>query len=256
MQDYSSVLVNIRGTVLRCLDETDYDSLDTSISTEGESTTPTPSPGLPMSYQEFESMLVDLIESQRWGAVITHVKQFLQLSGSGALMTNSPNVGAAAIVGGTAGVPSEGNADDIPTLITKIYSQRLTRDRTDIYILSKSETEITENYSLLMENLLQVSSALTELEMMNKSGGSGGLMGGGGAPSGGGGLPVMGIQQPGSALQPVPGGVTMTVTTPELSPSAVGVMQSSVTSSVASGGSGSGGGGGGLRDTVDIITTL
>lgn len=127
MQDYSSVLVNIRGTVLRCLDETDYDSLDTSISTEGESTTPTPSPGLPMSYQEFESMLVDLIESQRWGAVITHVKQFLQLSGGGsALMTHSPNASAAAalLMG-----QSDGNADDIPTMITKIYSQRLTRDR-------------------------------------------------------------------------------------------------------------------------------
>lgn len=125
MQDYSSVLVNIRGTVLRCLDETDYDSLDTSISTEGESTTPTPSPGLPMSYQEFESMLVDLIESQRWGAVITHVKQFQQLSGSGALMTNSP--GAAAIVMGQEGGAAA--SDDIPTLITNIYSQRLTRDR-------------------------------------------------------------------------------------------------------------------------------
>lgn len=112
--------MNIRGTILRCLDETDYDSLDTSISTEGENTTPTPSPGLPMSYQEFESMLVDLIESQRWGAVITHVKQFLQLSGSGPLASNSPNVGVAAILGA---------ADDIPTLITKIYSQRLTRDR-------------------------------------------------------------------------------------------------------------------------------
>lgn len=124
MQDFSSVLANIRGTVLRCLDETDYDSLDTSISTEGENTTPTPSPGLPMSYQEFEAMLVDLIESQRWGAVITHVKQFLQLSGSGALMLNSPAVGSAALVGNY-----DPHADDIPTLITKIYSQRLTRDR-------------------------------------------------------------------------------------------------------------------------------
>lgn len=125
MQDYSSVLTNVRGAVLRCLDETDYDSLDTSISTEGENTTPTPSPGLPMSYQEFESMLVDLIESQRWGAVITHVKQFLQLSGTGALASHSPNVGAAALVASS----TDGNSDDIPTLITKIYSQRLTRDR-------------------------------------------------------------------------------------------------------------------------------
>lgn len=127
MQDYSSVLANIRGTILRCLDETDYDSLDTSISTEGENTTPTPSPGLPMSYQEFETMLVDLIESQRWGPVITHVKLFLQLSGNGALAHNSPNSGAVAIA--VTGLPDTALADDIPTLITKIYSQRLTRDR-------------------------------------------------------------------------------------------------------------------------------
>lgn len=141
MQDYSSVLTNIRGTILRCLDETDYDSLDTSISTEGENLTPTPSPGLPMSYQEFETMLVDLVESQRWSAVITHVKQFLQLSGSGSLghvVSSSSNVSpsataAAAAVGGMGGgvvacLP-DSQTDDIPTLITKIYSQRLTRDR-------------------------------------------------------------------------------------------------------------------------------
>lgn len=121
MQDYSSVLVNIRGTVLRCLDETDYDSLDTSVSTEGESTTPTPSPGLPMSFQEFETMLVDLIESQRWGAVINHVKQYLQLSGNCVVVSHSGATGSAGLIDAT--------KDDIPTLITKIYSQRLTRDR-------------------------------------------------------------------------------------------------------------------------------
>lgn len=121
MQDYSSVLVNIRGTVLRCLDETDYDSLDTSVSTEGENTTPTPSPGLPMSFQEFETMLVDLIESQRWGAVINHVKQYLQLSGNCVMVSQAGATGAAGLI--------DASKDDIPTLITKIYSQRLTRDR-------------------------------------------------------------------------------------------------------------------------------
>lgn len=139
MQDYSSVLSGIRGTILRCLDETEYDSLDTSVSTEGEST-PTPSPGLPMSYQEFEGMLVELIDNERWGPAISHVKQYKQLSTCSGNNV-SPTAGAVAtgMAGATAtatvsisvsnfGLP-ESKTDDIPTMITKIYSQRLTSNR-------------------------------------------------------------------------------------------------------------------------------
>lgn len=83
---------------------------------------------------------------------------------------------------------------------------------------------MTENYSLLMENLLQVSSALTSLELMNKSGVRG-VQGTSPGPATSGGLP---LRAPSTAPLPV---------TPETSPTA-------------------GSGGGGLRDTVDIITTL
>lgn len=47
----------------------------------------------------------------------------------------------------------------------------------DIYILSKSETEISESYSLLMESLLHVSKALGAMELSNKM--TGGSFGGG-----------------------------------------------------------------------------
>lgn len=106
----------------------------------------------------------------------------------------------------------------------------------DIYILSKSETEISDSYSLLMENLLHVSAALSSLEMTNKSGGSGGPNSGGGG--GGSGLNVP--QRPPSST-----GLAAAITvTPETSPSSA--MPTSVLGS----------GGSGLRDTVDIITTL
>lgn len=38
----------------------------------------------------------------------------------------------------------------------------------DIYIVSRTETEISDSYSLLMENLYHVSSALTALELQHK----------------------------------------------------------------------------------------
>lgn len=106
----------------------------------------------------------------------------------------------------------------------------------DIYILSKSETEISDSYSLLMENLLHVSAALSSLEMTNKSGGSGGPNSGGGGSGSGMNVP----QRPPSST-----GLAAAITvTPETSPSSA--MPTSVLGS----------GGSGLRDTVDIITTL
>lgn len=115
----------------------------------------------------------------------------------------------------------------------------------DIYILSKNETEITESYSLLMENLLHVSSALTSLEMANKAGGSllGGQSGGGGGNSGAGVSGGIG-GQPSPPRPPSSSGLHPAVTiTPETSPSSGGADH---VHNVPSG----------LRDTVDIITTL
>lgn len=115
----------------------------------------------------------------------------------------------------------------------------------DIYILSKSETEISDSYSLLMENLLNVSAALNGLEMMNKSGGGAVVGSVGGGPGGG---------ASGAPLRPPSstGLVAAITVTPETSPSA----SARPFSVVMSGSGGGGGSGGGLRDTVDIITTL
>lgn len=64
MQDLSNLYVSVRGALLRCIDDAEMESLDTSTSTEGENT-PTPSPGLPMNNCEFENSLIELIDNQR-----------------------------------------------------------------------------------------------------------------------------------------------------------------------------------------------
>lgn len=123
MQDFSKTLTTIRGTLLRCMDDTEMDSLDTSTSTEGENT-PTPSPSVPMTNAEFESVVVELIENQRWSAALAHVRQHRQLT------ANAPPTSP----GGETSLKlchhhESCSAPDDVTLIMNIYSQRLTKER-------------------------------------------------------------------------------------------------------------------------------
>uniref|UniRef100_A0A182YPI0 Protein furry n=1 Tax=Anopheles stephensi TaxID=30069 RepID=A0A182YPI0_ANOST len=199
MQDLSNLYMSVRGALLRCIDDAEMESLDTSTSTEGENT-PTPSPGLPMNNSEFENILVELIDNQRWSAAINHVKQHKQMSNHSASNYNLPGVttgsgGGAGGAGGsggivftsggnsnTAGVSACGGGDglfsnlgtefktiDDLSLILNVYAHRLTKDRNDVFIVSRSEFELSEIYQILMENLLHVSSALSNMEISMKA---------------------------------------------------------------------------------------
>lgn len=64
LQDLSHQYVTVKNSLLRTIDDTEMDSLDTSTSTEGENT-PTPSPVLPLSLTEIENALIELIEHQK-----------------------------------------------------------------------------------------------------------------------------------------------------------------------------------------------
>lgn len=177
MQDLSNLYVSVRGALLRCIDDAEMESLDTSTSTEGENT-PTPSPGLPMNNCEFENSLIELIDNQRWSAAINHVKQHKQMSN-----LSSSNYNLSGTSGGS-GSGSSGlqldtsfgansslefkSTDDL-SIILNIYSQRLTKERNDVFIASRSEIELSEIYQILMENLLHVSSALTNMEIGMKA---------------------------------------------------------------------------------------
>ncbi|XP_055625091.1 protein furry isoform X2 [Toxorhynchites rutilus septentrionalis] len=183
MQDLSNLYVSVRGALLRCIDDAEIESLDTSTSTEGENT-PTPSPGLPMNNCEFENSLIELIDNQRWSAAINHVKQHKQMSNLSSSNYNlsgaSGGSGGGGANGGCGGggglqLDTSGNSslelkctDDL-SIILNIYSQRLTMERNDVFIASRSEIELSEIYQILMENLLHVSSALSSMEITMKT---------------------------------------------------------------------------------------
>jgi hypothetical protein len=58
---------NIKGALLQSIDDVELESLDTSTSTEGESTaTPTQCSPIPMNVSDFENTIYDLIDKQRW----------------------------------------------------------------------------------------------------------------------------------------------------------------------------------------------
>ncbi|XP_041767817.1 protein furry isoform X6 [Anopheles merus] len=195
MQDLSNLYLSVRGALLRCIDDAEMESLDTSTSTEGENT-PTPSPGLPMNNSEFENILVELIDNQRWSAAINHVKQHKQMSNHSASNYNlsggaSGSSGGGTGVGGMMFASGGGNCsitggggvgdglfanlgtefkpvDDL-SIILNVYAHRLTKDRNDVFIVSRSELELSEIYQILMENLLHVSSALSNMEISMKA---------------------------------------------------------------------------------------
>lgn len=73
-EDLSSAFAAVRHALLRSIDDTDMDSLDTSTSTEGENT-PTPSPCPPMPSHEFENSLIEMLDGQKWSSVIVLVRQ-------------------------------------------------------------------------------------------------------------------------------------------------------------------------------------
>ncbi|XP_035794162.1 protein furry-like isoform X3 [Anopheles albimanus] len=172
MQDLSNLYLSVRGALLRCIDDAEMESLDTSTSTEGENT-PTPSPGLPMNNSEFENILIELIDNQRWSAAINHVKQHKQLSGSAVsnyavgTVTGAPAGTGSDTLFGTLG--TEFKATDDLSIILNVYAHRLTKDRNDVFIVSRSEFELSEIYQILMENLLHVSSALSNMEISMKA---------------------------------------------------------------------------------------
>lgn len=148
MHDLSASFSVVRDALLRCIDDAEMDSLDTSTSTEGE-ITPTPSPGLPMSYGEFEKTLYELIDTRKWSAAISLVKQHKKMSSLSSLNINllfgssnqlsvsghsdqSQNSGNGACSssggGGGVGTACTTGIDDL-SFILNAYAQRMLRDQ-------------------------------------------------------------------------------------------------------------------------------
>lgn len=204
MEDQSDAYKTVRGALLRCIDDTDMDSLDTSTSTEGEHTPTKPLPTM----QEFENGLNDMIDKQKWNSAIALTRQFRKYSSTITLSPVSnfalqPSASATSCVSTTTltsglvpfSIDNNSVLDDI-SLILMIYAQRLTKERpgkifllqskeffltlskcynilpfniSDVYISSRSEKELTDIYNVLMDNLSHVPPALTNMEMVLKN---------------------------------------------------------------------------------------
>ncbi|XP_050332933.1 protein furry isoform X2 [Bactrocera neohumeralis] len=161
MHDISDLYALVRDALVRSVSEAELESFEAaSTSTEGEHT-PTPSPGIPMTSEEFETTLQELIEAKKWSVAITHVRQYKRIS---QMTASNPNLT----------IFSYNNLDsrlkfDEMSIILNAYAQSIMKDRTEAFIVSKSDSELFEVYAILSENLYHVSSALTTMEINMKS---------------------------------------------------------------------------------------
>ncbi|XP_017861895.1 PREDICTED: protein furry isoform X7 [Drosophila arizonae] len=160
MHDISDLYALVRDALVRCTSEAELDCLESSTSTEGEHT-PTPSPSLPMTQEEFEASLHEHIDLQRWSSAISHVRQYRRVS--------TLSAGDQSLT-----IFSYGNLDsrikfDEISIILNAYAHSIMKDRTEAFIVSKSDSELYEVYAILSENLYHVSSALTNMEINMKS---------------------------------------------------------------------------------------
>ncbi|XP_039484848.1 protein furry isoform X11 [Drosophila santomea] len=170
MHDISDLYALVRDALVRYTSEAELDCLESSTSTEGEHT-PTPSPGLPMTPEEFEAALTEHIDLQRWPSAIAHVRQYRRISTLNA--SGDQNV---TIFSYSCG--DNRQKWDEMSVILNAYAHGIMKDRTaETFIVSKSDSELFEIYAILSENLYHVSSALTNMEISMKSYSAGGASG-------------------------------------------------------------------------------
>uniref|UniRef100_A0A1A9ZKK1 Protein furry n=1 Tax=Glossina pallidipes TaxID=7398 RepID=A0A1A9ZKK1_GLOPL len=161
MHDISDLYALVRDALVRSVSEAELETLDTSNSTTEGEHTPTPSPGLPMSNDEFESTLQELIDAKKWLAAITHVRQYKRIT---QMTASNPNLTIFAY----SNLDTRLKFDEM-SIILNTYAQNIMKDRQEAFIVSKSDSELFEVYAILSENLYHVSSALTTMEINLKS---------------------------------------------------------------------------------------
>ncbi|EDW40901.1 GM24851 [Drosophila sechellia] len=161
MHDISDLYALVRDALVRYISEAELDCLESSTSTEGEHT-PTPSPGLPMTPEEFEAALTEHIDLQRWPSAIAHVRQYRRIS-----TLNASGYQNVTIFSYNSG--DNRQKWDEMSVILNAYAHGIMKDRTEAFIVSKSDSELFEIYAILSENLYHVSSALTNMEISMKS---------------------------------------------------------------------------------------
>lgn len=121
MHDISDLYALVRDALVRSVSEAELETLDTSNSTTEGEHTPTPSPGLPMSNDEFESTLQELIDAKKWLAAITHVRQYKRIS---QMTASNPNLTIFAY----SNLDTRLKFDEM-SIILNTYAQNIMKDR-------------------------------------------------------------------------------------------------------------------------------
>lgn len=139
LHDMSTEISMMKTALCRALEE----------STESERGTPTPTPSpspLPGGSLEEVSRVAELLRSARWSAALEAVRLH------------------------RAQWPSDSfHDDDDVTTAVNMYCRYLGQDRTDLFVVTKSDTEMTEIFDKLMESLFRVLAAVTGLEAAVKA---------------------------------------------------------------------------------------
>ncbi|KAK0097546.1 hypothetical protein PV326_001186 [Microctonus aethiopoides] len=139
LQDMSAEILMMKTALGRALEE----------STESERGTPTPTPSpspLPSGSLEEVSRVADFIKSARWSAALEAVRLH------------------------RAQWPSDPfHDDDDVTTAVNMYCKYLGQDRTDLFVVTKSDNEMTEIFDKLMASLFRVLAAVSGLEAAVKA---------------------------------------------------------------------------------------
>lgn len=141
MKDLSTTYLDVRGALLRCIDDADMDSLDTSTSTEGEHTPTQIAAPASVPTQDFENTLYDLIDKNKWNAALHLTRQFRKYSSTATLSPTSnfalqPSTSSTSCISsssfnyGCMPIASDNNwmLDDT-SIILLVYAQKLVKDR-------------------------------------------------------------------------------------------------------------------------------
>lgn len=135
LQDMSAEILMMKTALGRALEE----------STESERGTPTPTPSpspLPSGSLEEVTRVADFIKSARWSAALEAVRLH------------------------RAQWPSDPfHDDDDVTTAVNMYCKYLGQDRTDLFVVTKSDNEMTEIFDKLMASLFRVLAAVSGLEV-------------------------------------------------------------------------------------------
>ncbi|XP_069669911.1 protein furry isoform X4 [Periplaneta americana] len=143
LQDVSAEVAAVKASLTRVVEEGGDSDHGTP--------TPTPSPAptpIPAGCEEVETALLELVQAEKWAAALRHARH-----NRGAWATDASPCGA--------------EEDDI-TGILNVFCKHLAHDKSDMFVVTRTEQDLTEVFTRLMESLFQVLGAVNALDSQLK----------------------------------------------------------------------------------------